>query len=353
MNQATHKKGSPRERILQPRVWLAAGNSDGKSSRRLRLSAAHDEWNHVGIALLAMEEGFFAEEGLTDVELITFDGASSELLDREALQVDLLARGIVDIAIDPRTTFVLEARDGKRPVCIAAARRKNHAFVLVGEKGLKSVQDLRGKRLQMSHPGDATDVMMRQVLRDSGLEPDKEVEFSYARGPMHDPGGVARAFMEGRQGPAVLASVTQVQGLVDAGYPVLADLRKLYPSRHDRVTAANEIFCRDHPDLLKACLKGMIRGCRFVLEAKNRERFKNVIVKTGFLTSERERSSFDDLFDGWQERVSRDLSLPLDGIQLIVEEEKRAGKISSSFRVEDVLSLDALREAQIALGPSA
>ncbi len=61
--------------ILQPKVWISVAK--GRRGRRLRLSAAHNEWNHVGIALLAMEAGFFAEEGLTDVELITFDEEST------------------------------------------------------------------------------------------------------------------------------------------------------------------------------------------------------------------------------------------------------------------------------------
>ena len=39
--------------------------------------------NHLGIALVAMEEEFFANEGLTDMELITFDETGSELLDRK------------------------------------------------------------------------------------------------------------------------------------------------------------------------------------------------------------------------------------------------------------------------------
>ena len=40
----------------------------------------------------------------------------------------------------------------------------------------------------------------------------------------------------------------------------------------------------------------------------------------------------------------------MDGIELIVEEQKRAGKISSSFKVEEALRLDVLREAQLNLG---
>jgi len=339
--------------VLQPKVWLSCSGSGKGAGRRLRLSAAHNEWNHVGIALAAMEEGFFADEGLADVELITFDEAASELLDREALQVDLLARGVVDVAIDPRTTFVLEARDQGRAVCIVAARRKNHAFVLVGQKGLKSIQDLRGMTVEGGQRGGANDVMMRQVLSDSGLEPDRDVMISYGGGPMHDSAGAIQAFMEGKYGPAILK--THVQPLIEAGYPVLADLKKLYPSRHDRVTGGNEIFVREYPQILRGFLKGMIRGCRFALETengrlKNKERFKEIVLKAGFLTSEREQRSFDNLFDDWQVRVSRDLFLPMDGIQLIVNEQKRAGKISSSFKVEEVLRLDVLREAQLDLG---
>jgi NitT/TauT family transport system substrate-binding protein len=331
-------------------VWLHRSNGSNDKQARLRISAAHNEWNHVGMALAAMEQGFFAEEGLSDVELVTFDeNEQTELLDREAIQVDLLARGIVDVAIDPRTTFLLEAKDQGQPVCIVAARRRNHAFVLVGQKGLKSIQDLRGKTVEAGQPGGANDVMMRQVLQDHGLVPDRDVKISYGGGPMHDSAGAIQAFMEGKYGPALLK--THVRPLIDAGYPVLADLNKLYPSRHDRVTAANENFVRAHPEVLKAFLKCMIRACRFAIAKENRElknkvRFKQIVTDAGFLTSERERRSFDNLFDDWQTRVSPDLSLPMEGIQLIVDEEKKAGKIASSFKIDNVLRLDALRQAQ-------
>jgi ABC-type nitrate/sulfonate/bicarbonate transport system substrate-binding protein len=322
---------------------------DGRSARRLRACAAHDEWNHVGIGLAAMEQGFFAEEGLTDVELVTFPEDSGELLDREAFQAELLASGAADVGIDPRTTFLLEANDAGKPVCIVAARRKNHAFVLVGQKGLKSVEDLRGQTLIQGHPGGATDVMLKQVLADSGFEIGKDFQIEYTGGPMHDTAGSARAFREGKKGPATLSPSAELQGFVDDGYPVLVDLRTMYPARHDRVTGANEDFAREHPDMLRAFLRGMIRGCRFVLNLDNTARFKQIITEAGFLTTERERASWDDLFLGWQFRGSRDLALPQEGIELIIDEEKRAGKLSASFKPSDVLRLDALRDAQLAL----
>jgi ABC-type nitrate/sulfonate/bicarbonate transport system substrate-binding protein len=335
--------------MLQPKAWLSTSGPAAPGAVRLRLSAAHSEWNHVGIALVAMKEGFFADEGLTDVELIAFEETAGELLDREAVQLDLLARGLVDIAIDPRASLVLEATHEKKSICIVAARRKNHAFVLMGREGLRTAHDLRGKTIRAEHSGGATDVMMRQALKDHGLEPDRDVTFSYSGGPMHDPARLNAAFKRGEYGPALLVLAAEVPELVESGCSVLADLRELYPSRHDRVTAANETFARDHHDVLRGFLKGMIRGCRYVLDKGNKERFVEIIKAAGFLNSEKERRSFEGLFNSWYERVSADLSLPFEGIERIAEEAKSAGRIAPSFQVKDVLRLDALREAQAAL----
>lgn len=331
--------------LTTARTWLS-GKGSGP---RVRLSAAHDEWNHVGIALAGIDRGFFAEEGIADIELITFPGDVDALLDREALQVRLIAEGAVDVGIDPRTTFVLQAKDQGQPVCIVAARRRNHAFVLFGQKGLRNIEELRGKTLITGHRGGANDTMLRQVLTDCGLVPDEDVAITYVGGPMHSGGEAVRQFRAGKLGPAILASTAEVPALIEEGYPILADLRAMYPSRHDRVTAANERFAGERADLLEAFLRGMIRSCRWVLDPANAAEFKAIIERAGFLRTEQEREAFDGLFAGWQTRGSRDLSLPREGIELIADEARRAGAISPSLRVDDVLRLEALGRAQRAL----
>lgn len=44
------------------RIWLAVEGKTGSRERPFRISAAHDEWNHLAIPLVAMERGFFSEE---------------------------------------------------------------------------------------------------------------------------------------------------------------------------------------------------------------------------------------------------------------------------------------------------
>ena len=48
--------------IEQPKVWLSLTQGTKGPRKRLRLSAAHNEWNHVAVTLVAMEEGYFSDE---------------------------------------------------------------------------------------------------------------------------------------------------------------------------------------------------------------------------------------------------------------------------------------------------
>ncbi|MEA2641748.1 MAG: hypothetical protein QOF51_3142, partial [Chloroflexota bacterium] len=153
-------------------------------------------------------------------------------------------------------------------------------------------------------------------------------------------------FREGRYGPAVLEPTAEIERFTAEGFPVLADLRVLYPSRHDRVTAANTNFVNEHPELLKAFLRGMIRSCRYVLDPQHGPAFRDLVVRAGFLTTESELESFDDLFGGWQSRGTRDLALPREGVDLIVHEAQQAGQLSDSFQTDQVLRLDILAQAQ-------
>ena len=78
--------------------------------------------------------------------------------------------------------------------------------------------------------------------------------------------------------------------------------------------------------------------------------FNKLMRDAGFLVEERELESYDALFTAWEGRISKDLSLPRDGIDLIIDEQKRAERISPSFKADQVLRLEELKKAQVELG---
>ena len=108
--------------------WLQSASIPSRASSyaRLRISSAHHEWNHDVQVLVAMDKEYFKEEGLEDVELIVFP-------DDEAAQLEALANGFLDVAIDPLIHRVLAAQDQGADIYIVAEvyRRSHqcHAFV--------------------------------------------------------------------------------------------------------------------------------------------------------------------------------------------------------------------------------
>jgi len=170
------------------RGWLSLGMRHKPSSHPpIRISAAHHEWNHVVIPLVAMAKGYFAEEGLNEVELVT--------LGNEAWQIEALSEGSIDFGVDPQTRFVLASADQGTGITIIGARRKSHSFVLVGQADIKSVQDLKGKRVVLGAKGMAGDIQARQMLKDSGLDLDRDIEFIYT-GAIHDTVRVKKIFFD-------------------------------------------------------------------------------------------------------------------------------------------------------------
>ena len=63
--------------------WNLSNSGRRRSSLhpRIRISSAHDEWNHVVIPLIALAKGFFAVEGLEDIHWFHPEKERKEILE--------------------------------------------------------------------------------------------------------------------------------------------------------------------------------------------------------------------------------------------------------------------------------
>lgn len=323
--------------------WVQRPSSSETASHlRLRISTAHCEWNHDVQALVAMEKGFFREEGLEDVELIAF-------ADNEAAQIEALSIGFVDVAMDTLVHKVLAAQDQGADIYIIGPRRKMHSFVVVGQKWLKSLQDLKGQTLHVGKEGEVTQ-QLRRILKMVGLEWGVDVKIAERPNPhMHDIEGFRKSFVAGET-LTVYVHPWEAEEWSRRGYTILADTTKLFPPRQDRVVTAAGKLLRDKPDTLKAFLKAYIKASRFIVERENIQEIKTILEKAGFLTDEADKRSFPKMMEGQWHRLSPDGSLPIDGVDQVIREQKEAGNISERITLKQVLKLEPLYQAQRELG---
>src|SRR6185312_8724595 len=121
-------------------------------------------------AIVAKEKGFFKEEGL-DVDLIS-TGASSRSLQQVAAGVAQIgSSSMVD------TVRAIGAGAGVK-VFINSLAVGTHS--LVAAKDIKSVKDLKGKRVMTGGQGDITNLWWKAMAKHYGLDPEKDVELLFS-----------------------------------------------------------------------------------------------------------------------------------------------------------------------------
>jgi ABC-type nitrate/sulfonate/bicarbonate transport system substrate-binding protein len=199
---------------------------------------------------VADEKGWFAEEGLQ----IKWVGEIPA-----AQLVPAVAAGSVDFA-NRHTPLVLTARAGGAKVKIIAAGaqttpdRPHMKYLVAPGSPIRSVKDLRGKKIGINSFGACSEYVLKEYLRRNGLE--KNIEFQVIPDPNQE---------------QALA-----QGLIDVGVlhsPYYEKVVKTGAAREifndfvvdDGLSGmlpyfTNEDFLRKHPDVVRKFVKVLVRA---------------------------------------------------------------------------------------------
>ena len=155
---------------------------------KMKLRIGNACWHafHVQHAALALEAGFFAQEGI-DAEIvhakinpkaISSSRPGGERYDEVGNVVrDMVAYGI-DIIPDVhvRTPFA-ERVLGNDEVRIIGGWRSQFRGTLVAAPGIKSIAELKNKRIGDWYKGGVATMWYEQQFRNAGIDPDREIDW--------------------------------------------------------------------------------------------------------------------------------------------------------------------------------
>jgi len=301
------------------------------------MAAGHHHIFHLIAPTLARENGWFEEEGLTDYEFFATGTDERTLFE--------MGLGQIQFGLDPKPTVVIDAFLKGQKVYIIGGWLNKPPFSYVGAKGIKSLEDLRGKRIGGREWGGIDTQHMKNHLRNHGIDPDKDVEVVVSGFPCRK---MQQPLLDSGQIHAAAVLNSEVPAMVAEGYPLLADLPALYPQGYPQrviVTTGEVLEKRSH--LIKPFLKAMIRAFRMMNQDYEKTmEIVNAVVARGEL-----RWDTDMDFDLWKtkypffEAIPADGMVTLEGLETVIREERAAGKIPPSFRMEDILRLEFVREA--------
>ena len=317
---------------------------------KLRIAPTCYHVLHLVPVMAAHEMNFFYDEGLK-----TEDGDLGYQILRQAMvPFGLEKLGIsqamkersVDVALDVQSRTVFFQRARGADLYIIAGWRNQHTNVWVAPPHIKSLADLKGKRVGISDFNSIRHWAIQIQLKKAGLDLERDVEWVRI-------GVAARLHREAlRSGRVECAPLPPwyAEDLKKEGFNALVSPADQYPDgRPERVIAATGRILEERPDLVKSFLKGLIRSYWFVRDMpKNYEYIDNLEKRLRFGTSDPEERVITTA-----RRTARDLEampFPIDGLATgfedMLSEEKKLGELNYEVpAIKDVCAQDLAGEA--------
>jgi NitT/TauT family transport system substrate-binding protein len=201
---------------------------------------------------VGVSQGIFQNEGL-DIEIYNFGGA--------ARQTQAMTAGSVDIGLGSSTAMALIVKGAPMlAVGVIANSVANIGILVPADSPIRTLADLKGKKIGITTPGSLTDWMLRELNRSQGWGSD---------------GAQAVAIGSSRAGNIAALKTASIDALID-DYSTIFDQRS---AKDLRLLAKASTFSRDfvrevifatnttindRPDVMRRFVKGWLESVAFM-----------------------------------------------------------------------------------------
>jgi NitT/TauT family transport system substrate-binding protein len=276
---------------------------------------------------VAEKQGFFRDEGLQG-EMVQMRGS---------VPIAALVNGDIDyhMVIGSGVASAIQRLPVRAVACFVPAP----PIALIARPEFKSVKDLKGQTIGANPVGaSVTSASARLILSHFGLDPEKDVKFT-VRG---DAPARLALMKEGLIAATFGSAPIDHQG-IKMGFVILARSYEIF-SYPDSGLVASVKKIKEKPDEVRRVIKAGIRANRYI--RSNRDGTIQFLMDRQKIDRELAAATYDSIWKSFND----DGSIPEKGLRLVIEEAKKAAKVTREISLSEVADLSLLREAQKELG---
>jgi ABC-type nitrate/sulfonate/bicarbonate transport system substrate-binding protein len=214
-------------------------------------TAVLGDYSMAGPVIVALEKGFFKDEGLA-AEFIPFRGGPDLL---KAVMAGEVLVGVTG------STDILVFREAGSPIKTIATHTEGNHFTLNVATEVRGVTDLKGKAIGVTRAGATTWVFARMLAKKQGWDPDRDVQVVGLGGLDAQLAAMARreiaAYVWGDGG-----AVTELSGKSK----VLLRFDAVTGKWISQIQYASEEAIRQQPEQIRKSMRAMFRAMRLMRE---------------------------------------------------------------------------------------
>ncbi|MBI4522375.1 MAG: ABC transporter substrate-binding protein [Deltaproteobacteria bacterium] len=308
--------------LLGTLVFIGTG---ALAQEKVRVSYSSRSYSSLP-AYVAHASGFFRDERL-DVELIQMRPAISSTALHSGDAPATLTFGSTVGAIVSGFPFKI--------VTVLAEKPIHH---LVARPEIRTVQDLRGKKLGVSQLNGTDEFAAHAILEALGFNP-KDVK-AIALG---DEGIRREALRKGVVDVSAISPPGPVQ-LAQQGFRILGGPKDVKIGSPSSGLAVTDKTLKEKQDLVRRLIRALLRGLRVIHE--NPEATKKIMAK--WLSQSPQVAS--DSYDLIVSSFSRDGELDEKTLKAVIEARRRSAKVEKEIPPEQVVDFALVREVRKELG---
>jgi NitT/TauT family transport system substrate-binding protein len=204
-------------------------------------------------ALVGLKEGLFAKElGSTNIKTAVFNAGPAE--------IEALNAGSIDIGwIGPSPAINGYVKSGSKSLKIIAGSASGGVKLVVNPNKIKSLKDIKGKKIASPQLGNTQDVAFLNWIADQGWKVDATTGKGDVSVVRTDNKVTPDAYKSGSIDGAWVPEPTASK-LVAEGAKVLLDESTLWPDKKFVITnvIVSQKFLTAHPDVVQAVLQGSV-----------------------------------------------------------------------------------------------